>query len=46
VSAKERFIRHLKFKAPTDVLDLVGPANRIPVKTRYLVEGLFEEGKI
>lgn len=31
------------------VLDLVGdyyPANRIPVKTQYLVEGLFDEGKI
>ena len=30
-------------------LDLVGlyyPANRIPVKTQYLVEGLFEEGKV
>ena len=22
------------------------PANRIPVKTQYLVEGLFEEGKV
>jgi hypothetical protein len=42
-------IRHLKLKSPADVLDLVGqyyPANRIPVKTQYLVEGLFEEGKI
>lgn len=42
-------IRHLKLQAAKDVLDLVGqyyPANRIPVKTQYLVEGLFEEGKI
>ena len=42
-------IRHLKMKSATEVLDLVGqyyPANRIPVKTQYLVEGLFEEGKI
>ena len=42
-------IRHLQLKSAKDVLDLVGlyyPANRIPVKTQYLVEGLFEEGKI
>jgi len=42
-------IRYLKFKTAGEVLDLVGlyyPANRIPVKTQYLVEGLFEEGKI
>lgn len=42
-------IRHLKLKSAGDVLDLVGqyyPANRIPVKTQYLVEGLFEEGKV
>ena len=42
-------IRHLKLKPAKEVLDLVGqyyPANRIPVKTQYLVEGLFEEGKI
>jgi hypothetical protein len=42
-------IRHLKLKSARDVLDLVGqyyPANRIPVKTQYLVEGLFDEGKI
>ena len=41
-------IRHLQLKSAKDVLDLVGqyyPANRIPVKTQYLVEGLFEEGK-
>lgn len=42
-------IRHLKLKSAKDVLDLVGeyyPANRIPVKTQYLVEGLFEEGRV
>jgi hypothetical protein len=42
-------IRHLKFKSAKEVLDLVGqyyPASRIPVKTQYLVEGLFDEGKI
>ena len=39
----------LKLKSAKEVLDLVGqyyPANRIPVKTQYLVEGLFEEGKV
>ncbi len=42
-------IRHLKLKSAKAVLDLVGqyyPASRIPLKTQYLVEGLFEEGKI
>jgi hypothetical protein len=42
-------IRHLQLKSAKNVLDLVGqyyPANRIPVKTQYLVEGLFEEGKV
>jgi hypothetical protein len=42
-------VRHLKLKTAKEVLDLVGqyyPANRIPVKTQYLVEGLFEEGKV
>ena len=41
-------IRHLRLRTAKDVLDLVGqyyPANRIPVKTQYLVEGLFDEGK-
>lgn len=41
--------RHLKLKSAREVLDLVGqyyPASRIPVKTQYLVEGLFEEGAI
>lgn len=42
-------IRHLQLKSAKVVLDLVGqyyPASRIPVKTQYLVEGLYEEGKI
>ena len=42
-------IRHLHLSSAREVLDLVGqyyPANRIPVKTQYLVEGLFEEGKV
>jgi len=42
-------IRHLQLKSPLVVLDLVGqyyPAGRISVKTQYLIEGLFEEGKI
>lgn len=42
-------IRHLKLRTPEQVLDIVGqyyPADRIPVKTQYLVEGLFEEGKV
>jgi hypothetical protein len=42
-------VRHLKLSSAHAVLDLVAqyyPANRIPVKTQYLIEGLFEEGKI
>lgn len=42
-------IRHLQLKSAKDALDIVGqyyPPNRIPVKTQYLVEGLFEEGKL
>jgi hypothetical protein len=42
-------IRHLGLKSANDVLELVTqyyPANRIPVKTQYLVESLFEEGRI
>lgn len=41
-------IRHLRLQSAREVLGLVGqyyPANRIAVKTQYLVEGLFEEGK-
>jgi hypothetical protein len=40
-------IRHLELKSAREVLDLVGqyyPAGAIPVRTQYLVEGLFEEG--
>jgi len=42
-------IRHLRLRSAREVLDLVGqyyPASRIPVKTQYLVEGLFEEGRV
>ena len=42
-------IRHLRLHSAAEVLEIVGdyyPANRIPVKTQYLVEGLFEEGKV
>jgi hypothetical protein len=42
-------IRHLKLKDANSVMDLVAayyPPNRIPVKSQYLVEGLFAEGKI
>jgi hypothetical protein len=42
-------VRHLNLRSAHEVLDLVGqyyPVNRIPVKTQYLVEGLFEEGKV
>jgi hypothetical protein len=42
-------IRHLGLKTATQVLDLVRqyyPDNRIPVKTQFLIEGLFEEGKL
>ena len=42
-------VRRLKLKSATEVLNLVGqyyPDNRIPVKTQYLIEGLFEEGRI
>ena len=41
--------RHLQLPSAQAVLDVVGnyyPANRIPVKTRYLVEGLFDEGQV
>ena len=42
-------IRHLKLTSAKAVLDLVAqyyPAHRIPVKTQYLIDGLFVEGKI
>jgi hypothetical protein len=42
-------VKHLGLKNATEVMELVtgyySPA-RIPVKTQYLVEGLFAEGKI
>jgi hypothetical protein len=42
-------IRHLGLKSARDVLDILAqyyPANQIPVKTQYLIEGLFDEGEI
>jgi hypothetical protein len=42
-------IRHLGLTSAAAVLDIVAqyyPANQIPPKTQYLIEGLFEEGKI
>ena len=41
--------RHLKLARAQDVLDLVAhyyPVGTVPVKTRYLVEGLYDEGKV
>jgi len=42
-------IRHLKLESAKDVMDIVAayyPMGQIPVKAQYLVEGLFEEGKV
>jgi hypothetical protein len=42
-------IRHLGLKNPTAVLDIVSayyPAQRVPVKAQFLVESLFEEGRV
>ncbi len=42
-------VRYLKLKTAQEVLALVAqyyPVDRTPVKTRYLVEGLFDEGKV
>jgi hypothetical protein len=42
-------IRHLGLKSADGVLDIVAqyyPANQIPAKTQFLIEGLFDEGKI
>jgi hypothetical protein len=42
-------IRHLGLTSAGQVLDLAAqyyPANRIPVRTQYLIEGLFEEGRV
>ena len=42
-------IRHLGLKNADEVMDLVAayyPPNRVPIKSKYLVEGLFSEGKV
>jgi len=42
-------IRHLGLKSAGAVLDIVAqyyPASRVPVKTQYLIEGLFGEGEV
>jgi hypothetical protein len=42
-------IRHLKLKSARDVMDIVSmyyPSNRVPIKAQYLVESLFEEGRV
>ena len=42
-------IHYLKITSAQTVLEVVGryyPANRIPLKTQYLVEGLYDEGRI
>jgi hypothetical protein len=42
-------IRHLNLRSAREVLDVVAqyyPADGVPAKTQYLVEGLFEEGKV
>ncbi len=42
-------IRHLKLKSAASVLAIVAeyyPADRVPIKAQYLVESLFEEGKV
>lgn len=42
-------IRHLGLKSSESVLAIVGeyyPAAQVPVKTRFLVESLFEEGRV
>jgi len=42
-------VKYLKLKSAVAVMELVTnyyPEGRIPVKSKYLVEGLFAEGKI
>ncbi|MGH8138706.1 MAG: DUF6036 family nucleotidyltransferase [Steroidobacteraceae bacterium] len=42
-------IRHLGLKSARDVLDIVAqyyPANQISVRAQYLIEGLFDEGRV
>lgn len=42
-------LRHLGIRSAREALDIVAryyPANRISVKTQYLLEGLFDEGQV
>jgi hypothetical protein len=42
-------VRHLKLRTAKDLLDIVTNYygdRPVPVKTQYLIEGLFEEGKV
>ena len=42
-------IGHLNLKTPPAVMEIISqyyPANRIPLKAQYLVESLFEEGRV
>lgn len=42
-------IRHLRLMSAKAVLDIVAdyyPVNQIPVKTQFLIESLFDEGKV
>ena len=42
-------IDHLRFRSAAEVLDLVAryyPPNQIPPRTQYLIESLFEEGRL
>jgi hypothetical protein len=42
-------IRQIGLRSARDVLDIVAhyyPENRIPAKTQYLIEGLFDEGQV
>lgn len=42
-------IRQLRLRSAREVLDIVSryyPADRISVKSQYLIEGLFEEGRV
>lgn len=42
-------IRHLKLDSPVSVMDVVSayyPPNQVPVKAKFLVESLFEEGRV
>lgn len=42
-------VRHLQLKSANEVMELIAayyPPERVPIKSHYLVEGLFAEGKI